>query len=125
MAGEPSSQPERPRRRPRKRIPAPVIFGPPFGFPMPVGRTSRFPAASSPARMPVASLPEALPMCGRYTLYSQPGAISAAFGVPEFSQTRLRFNIAPSQIVAAVRQSHGNHTRELVMLEWGQGREHR
>ena len=64
-------------------------------------------------------------MCGRYTLHSQPDAISAAFGVPEFSQTRLRFNIAPSQIVAAVRQSHGNHTRELVMLEWGQGHDHR
>ena len=64
-------------------------------------------------------------MCGRYTLHSQPGAISAAFGVPEFSQTRLRFNIAPSQIVAAVRQSPGTHTRELAMLKWGQGSEHR
>ena len=58
-------------------------------------------------------------MCGRYTLRSMPDAISAAFGVPEFSQTRLRFNIAPSQIVAAVRQSPGTHTREMVMLEWG------
>lgn len=58
-------------------------------------------------------------MCGRYTLHSQPGAISAAFGVPEFSQTRLRFNIAPSQLVAVVRQKPGTHARELVMLRWG------
>jgi len=55
-------------------------------------------------------------MCGRYTLHSQPDAISAAFGVPEFFQTRLRFNIAPSQIVAAVRRKPGTHTRELVTL---------
>ncbi|MFM7805323.1 MAG: SOS response-associated peptidase [Verrucomicrobiota bacterium] len=58
-------------------------------------------------------------MCGRYTLHCTPDAISAAFGVPEFSQTRLRFNIAPSQLVAAVRQKPGMHTRELVMLKWG------
>ena len=58
-------------------------------------------------------------MCGRYTLHSRPDAISAAFGVPEFSQTRLRFNIAPSQLVAAVRQKPGTHKRELVTLKWG------
>jgi putative SOS response-associated peptidase YedK len=57
-------------------------------------------------------------MCGRYTLHSQPDAIWAAFDVPEFSQTWLRFRITPSQLVAAVRQSPGTHTRELVMLEW-------
>ncbi len=58
-------------------------------------------------------------MCGRYTLHSLPDVTSAAFGVPECSQTRLRFNIAPSQLVAAVRQKPGTHTWELVMLEWG------
>lgn len=58
-------------------------------------------------------------MCGRYTLHTPADTISRAFGVPEFSQTRLRFNIAPSQFVAAVRQKPGTHTRELVMLKWG------
>jgi putative SOS response-associated peptidase YedK len=58
-------------------------------------------------------------MCGRYALHSRPDVISAAFGVPEFSQTRLRFNIAPSQLVAAVRQKPGTHARELVKLCWG------
>jgi hypothetical protein len=62
-------------------------------------------ASSRPARdsAPGTSSQGHLSMCGRYTLHSRPEVISAAFGVPEFSQTQLRFNIAPSQLVAAVR----------------------
>jgi putative SOS response-associated peptidase YedK len=60
-----------------------------------------------------------LSMCGRYTLHSRPAGITAAFGAPEFSQTRLRFYIAPSQLVAVFRQKLGTLARELVMGRWG------
>ena len=58
-------------------------------------------------------------MCGRFTL-TRPEALSHAFPrfrFPEFSQTKLpRFNIAPTQLVLAVRND-GRDTAEE--MRWG------
>ena len=58
-------------------------------------------------------------MCGRFTLHATGSSIAAAFALAEEPQLRRRFNIAPTQSVAAVRQQAGTHHRELVMLRWG------
>lgn len=55
-------------------------------------------------------------MCGRFAL-KNPQALQAAFGLNETPNLPPRYNIAPSQDVAAVRM--GPHGRELVMLHWG------
>jgi len=56
-------------------------------------------------------------MCGRYTLISNPEAIRALFryaGQPNFP---ARYNIAPTQPIAAVRLLEGR--REFALLRWG------
>jgi len=58
-------------------------------------------------------------MCGRFTLHATGPSIAAAFALADEPQLRQRFNIAPTQSVAAVRQQAGTHHRELVMLRWG------
>ncbi|MFO7541820.1 MAG: SOS response-associated peptidase [Thiobacillus sp.] len=55
-------------------------------------------------------------MCGRFAL-KNPQALKAAFDLNETLNLPPRYNIAPSQEVAAVRT--GLHRRELVMLHWG------
>ncbi len=56
-------------------------------------------------------------MCGRFTLHTPAHALAEAFGVPERPNLAPRYNIAPTQAVAAVRRAEGG--RELVMLRWG------
>ncbi len=56
-------------------------------------------------------------MCGRFTLRTPAHALAEAFGVPERPNLAPRYNIAPTQAVAAVRRADGG--RELVMLRWG------
>lgn len=57
-------------------------------------------------------------MCGRFTLRTPAKEIAHFFQVtvPDMPP---RFNIAPSQSVAAVRRNPDRQTRELVMLRWG------
>lgn len=57
-------------------------------------------------------------MCGRFTLRTAPDKIAQTFLalVPEM---RPRYNIAPSQPVAAVRLDANRHQRELVSFRWG------
>jgi len=55
-------------------------------------------------------------MCGRFALKSRPKEIAEEFGIPEPPLFKQRFNIAPTQLVAAVR---ANPDRELAMLKWG------
>ncbi len=61
-------------------------------------------------------------MCGRFTLRTPLKDVAAAFGVdPATVQRELwpaRYNIAPTQDVAAVRQSSAGE-RELARLHWG------
>ena len=56
-------------------------------------------------------------MCGRFTLRTPPRQIAQHFGLDEVPDLPPRYNIAPSQTVAAVRAAHGR--RELAMLQWG------
>lgn len=58
-------------------------------------------------------------MCGRYTLTLRAEIIAERFGVQIPPRLPERFNIAPSQMVLAVREKPGSHERELVALRWG------
>jgi putative SOS response-associated peptidase YedK len=57
-------------------------------------------------------------MCGRFAFYSPSEAAAALFGVTDSIAVEPRFNIAPTQYVAAIRNTEAD-TRELVMLRWG------
>jgi putative SOS response-associated peptidase YedK len=58
-------------------------------------------------------------MCGRYTL-TLPGEILAeVFGLDEVPELAPRYNIAPTQDVAAVRRVPAGAPRSLSMLRWG------
>ncbi len=56
-------------------------------------------------------------MCGRYSLHCAVERLMEQFGVVADPALRPRFNIAPSQLVPAVRA--GAAGRELAMLRWG------
>lgn len=57
-------------------------------------------------------------MCGRFAFYSPSEAAVALFGVSTSIAIEPRYNIAPTQYIAAVRDDE-NSQRELVMLRWG------
>jgi putative SOS response-associated peptidase YedK len=58
-------------------------------------------------------------MCGRFSLIAPPEAIRALFGVAEFDERLVppRYNIAPTQPIAVVREGEGG--RELHPVRWG------
>lgn len=56
-------------------------------------------------------------MCGRFAFYSPSEAAAALFGVTSSPQVQPRYNIAPTQAVAAVR--NGDEGYELALLRWG------
>jgi putative SOS response-associated peptidase YedK len=58
-------------------------------------------------------------MCGRFTLFEADKILSREFGVSGFPPLSPRYNIAPSQPVAAVRAAPAGAGRELVLLRWG------
>jgi putative SOS response-associated peptidase YedK len=58
-------------------------------------------------------------MCGRFTLRSPPQAVAEAFALPDVPELFPRFNIAPGEPVAVVRQKARAEGRELVLLRWG------
>ena len=57
-------------------------------------------------------------MCGRFAFYSPSEAAAALFGVSDSLEVQPRYNIAPTQFIAAVRDAEDDG-RELVMLRWG------
>ena len=57
-------------------------------------------------------------MCGRFAFYSPSEAAAALFGVTGSIEVQPRYDIAPTQYVAAIRSNESND-RELVMLRWG------
>jgi putative SOS response-associated peptidase YedK len=57
-------------------------------------------------------------MCGRFTQAAPGEVIAALFGLPEVPDLAPRYNIAPTQDVAAVRAA-ADGRRELVALHWG------
>ncbi len=56
-------------------------------------------------------------MCGRFTLTTSPKDLAEYFDVPEQLPFELRYNIAPSQDVAVIREQ--DDERQLAMLRWG------
>ena len=56
-------------------------------------------------------------MCGRFSLFSPAPVLAEAFGLAGFPELAPRYNIAPTQPVAAVRA--GAAGRQLVRLRWG------
>ena len=57
-------------------------------------------------------------MCGRFAFYSPSEAVARLFGASGASQLKPRYNIAPTQYVAAIRNA-GDDGRDLVELRWG------
>ncbi len=57
-------------------------------------------------------------MCGRFSLTTAPEAMRELFGFENLPNLAPRYNIAPTQDVAVVRQAAGSG-RELVLLRWG------
>lgn len=57
-------------------------------------------------------------MCGRFAFYSPSEAAAALFGVSAALDVQPRYNIAPTQFIAAIRNAEDDG-RELVMLRWG------
>jgi putative SOS response-associated peptidase YedK len=56
-------------------------------------------------------------MCGRFAFYSPHEAVIRLFGVAAAPEIEPRWNIAPTQFIATVRETGG--PREVVMLYWG------
>jgi putative SOS response-associated peptidase YedK len=56
-------------------------------------------------------------VCGRFAFYSPAEAAAELFGVVAAKPVEARYNIAPTQYVAAVRDR--GEDREMVMLRWG------
>ena len=57
-------------------------------------------------------------MCGRFAFYSPTEAAAALFGVSGSLDVEPRYNIAPTQYVASIRNDQQGE-RELAMLRWG------
>lgn len=57
-------------------------------------------------------------MCGRFTLHIPPELLAEIFGLIEIPTFPARFNIAPSQKVAVIRQN-GDGQNRLDFLRWG------
>jgi putative SOS response-associated peptidase YedK len=58
-------------------------------------------------------------MCGRFTLRTPTKDIVKAFGLTDALDLKPRFNIAPTEQVAAIRLDPDTGTRQLTMLRWG------
>jgi putative SOS response-associated peptidase YedK len=58
-------------------------------------------------------------MCGRFTLFEPDKILSREFGISSLPSLSPRYNIAPSQPVAAVRAASAGTGRELAFLRWG------
>lgn len=58
-------------------------------------------------------------MCGRFTQKESLQRIAEQLSINALPQLNLRYNIAPSQMVACVRTNPESHERECVELKWG------
>lgn len=59
-------------------------------------------------------------MCGRFTLKTPKEVIAKQFGVEIEDELAPRYNIAPTQGIAAIRATaQGGEGREFVHLKWG------
>jgi putative SOS response-associated peptidase YedK len=58
-------------------------------------------------------------MCGRFTLTTSGEALARFFDLGEVPLLAPRYNIAPTQLVLAVRRTAGEEKRQAVFLRWG------
>jgi len=60
-------------------------------------------------------------LCGRFLLVSSSKELAEQFELDETPEIRPRYNVAPSQEIAAIRLQHGPQAnrRELIFLKWG------
>ena len=58
-------------------------------------------------------------MCGRFSQTASPEVVAEHFAVSDKPLFKHRYNIAPSQSVAAIRIEPNTTARKLVMLRWG------
>lgn len=58
-------------------------------------------------------------MCGRFSQTASPEVIAQQFALDDPPLFKPRYNIAPSQPIAAIRINPDTTTRKLVMLRWG------
>ncbi|MGA8832416.1 MAG: SOS response-associated peptidase [Desulfomonilaceae bacterium] len=59
-------------------------------------------------------------MCGRFILISSQKELTEEYGLIETPEVHPRYNIAPSQEIAAIRYTPGTpNNRELIFLQWG------
>ncbi|ODA28648.1 SOS response-associated peptidase [Planctopirus hydrillae] len=58
-------------------------------------------------------------MCGRYTLRTHLNQLLQLYAAKSQVEWKPRYNIAPTQQVAAVRSLPDSTSRELVLLRWG------
>ena len=58
-------------------------------------------------------------MCGRFSQAASPEVIAQQFDITAPPLFTPRYNIAPSQPIAAIRIDSDTATRKLVMLRWG------
>jgi putative SOS response-associated peptidase YedK len=70
------------------------------------------------AFLPAEKMVSFFPMCGRFTLQISPEMLAQIFGLIETPSYPARYNIAPSQKVAVIRQTAGGQNR-LDFLRWG------
>lgn len=57
-------------------------------------------------------------MCGRFAFYSPAEAVAALFDVDGVPELEPRYNVAPTQLIAAAREA-GPGRREFAALRWG------
>lgn len=57
-------------------------------------------------------------MCGRFVQYSHPEIYAGEFGLDVVCGSTPRYNVAPTQLVLAIRASEARR-RELIALRWG------
>jgi putative SOS response-associated peptidase YedK len=57
-------------------------------------------------------------MCGRFAFYSPAEATAALFGATGTTELRARYNIAPTQFIAGIRNTD-DAGRELAEFRWG------
>jgi putative SOS response-associated peptidase YedK len=58
-------------------------------------------------------------MCGRFTLTTPAQTLAVQFDLAEVPALEPRYNVAPTQPVAAVRIASEGEERELVLMRWG------
>jgi putative SOS response-associated peptidase YedK len=58
-------------------------------------------------------------MCGRFTLTAPTEEVAAKFEVPDPPLLAVRYNIAPSQVIAVVGLKADGVRRGIALLQWG------